>query len=230
MMIKQYFLIPAFFFVLIPCNLWGQDYEVSFLGIPVVHVHIQPIPDEDPTRITYEYTARTNRFFSTIYRVNNRYRVTMDTSMSRIVFYEKEISQKNLQQSFSTLYNPEKIIYSTGEERIPEKNCHTMLSLILALTRISIPREFRVPVDIEGEYYEALMVPREKSRDILEWEILLFPEGGSPVLAETDLFTSRLADPEAKSFISIDKSSGRIVFARFTLSPHTLTARLLGDS
>jgi len=229
-MIKRFFPITALFLLCIPITLWGQDYEVTFLGIPVVRVHIQQIPDDNPTLVTYEYTARTNPFFSAIYKVNNRYRVTMDTSMSRIVSYEKKISQKNFQQSFHTQYKPEKTIYSTGDERISQTGRHTMLSLLLALTRVNTPREFSIPLEIEGAYYSALMIPREKNSNILEWEILLLPDGGSSVLATTDLFTSRLADPEAQRFIRVDISSGHIVAARFTLSPYTLTARILGDS
>ncbi|KUK55100.1 MAG: hypothetical protein XD77_0666 [Marinimicrobia bacterium 46_47] len=229
-MIKRHFLITALFLVCMPMVLWCQDYEVNFLGIPVVRVHIQQIPNEDPGLVTYEYAARTTPLFSAIYKVNNHYRVTMDTSMSRIVSYEKEISQKNFKQSFHTLYKPGKTIYSTGEERIAETNRHTMLSLLLSLTRESTPREFSTPLEIEGAYYSTRMIPREKNSNILEWEIILLPDGGSSVLASTDLFTSRLADPEAQRSVSVDISTGRIVSACFTLSPYTLTARILGDS
>jgi hypothetical protein len=229
-MIKRFFLITALFLLCMSITLRGQDYEVTFLGIPVVRVHIQQIPGDDPRLVTYEYTARTKPFFSAIYKVNNRYRVTMDTSMSRIVSYEKEISQKNLQQSFHTLYKPGKTIYSTGEERSTETDRHTMLSLLLAMTRESTPREFSTPVEMEGVYYSARMIPREKSSNILEWKILLLPDGGFPVLASTDLFTSHLADPESQRSIRVDISAGRIVSASFTLSPYTLTARILGDS
>lgn len=228
-MIKRITRFLVLFFLLIPNILQGQKYEVTFLGIPVVQVSIEKVPQKDPALTTYLYTAKTNRFFSAVYPVNNRYLITMDSAMNKIVAYEKDIVQKNFEQDFSSRYTVDEIFYSTGEKRTITGNYHTILSMLLALSDIKQPQEFRVPLEIEGEFYTGVMIPGEGKHNQIDWNILLTPEGGEPVLEATDLFTSRLADPEARRNITVDISSGRIVSARFILSPYTLTARLLED-
>ncbi|MDD3807550.1 MAG: hypothetical protein PHE86_05905 [Candidatus Marinimicrobia bacterium] len=227
---KQGLLIGIFLLVCLVSSLRAQHYEISLLGIPMAQVSIEKKPSNKPSSITYEYKAKTNRFFSSLYNVNNQYLVTMDSSMGRLLCYRKEISQKNLKQSFWATYTDEEIFYSTGETRVTNGHWHTILSLLLKLTMMESLEDFQQPIDIEGEFYTAIVVPTQTSSNTVEWNIELIPQEGRPLLEKTDIFTSRLADPEAQRSITVDRSRKCIIAARFTLPPYTLTAQLVEDS
>lgn len=205
----------------------GDTYDVTFLGIPVVEVSLRENPESvEPDIREFIFSAKTKPFFSRIFRVNNKYILSMDTSMVRLVEYEKHIDQKNIRQAFKTVYTDQEIMYSSGDRRPSGEPCHTILSLILALTREKEARILSVPLEIEGVFYTATAVPDVHDDHTIEWEIILEEEWGSPVLESTDLFTYRLGDPEAKRGITVNTETGKIVSAWFSLSPYTLTARL----
>jgi hypothetical protein len=230
-MMRKTGLFLVFFLVFLAMPARAETYDVTFLGIPVVEVDLEETKISDQKKRQFIFTAKTKPFFSRIFRIQNQYIMNMDTSMTRVFQYYKSINQKNIRQELQTTYTGQGIYYSTGVKRhtAGEKSYHTMLSLILALTREKEARIITVPIEMEGVFYRAEARPTIRENHRIEWTIYLSLKGGTPVLESTDLFTSRLGAPEAQRSITICTHTGHIVSARFALPPYALTARLIEE-
>jgi|GEM_PF-2497083 len=204
-------------------------YEVTFLGIPVVYVQLYETGLNHETTVSFQYRAETTALFSKIFLVQNTYRLTMDSDLRGILAFEKNIVQKNIRQNLKTEYSKERISYSNGDQRLAEGRVHNMLSLIIALTKEkdAVPKYY--PLEIEGEFFDAAVIPIYQDSETIRWEIKTEKRSGRPVMQETDLFTSRLGDPSAFRSITVNTRSQMIVEAHFSLSRYKLSAKLVEE-
>jgi hypothetical protein len=204
----------------------AQVYEVTFLGLPVVYVRLEKTELNPDNHVSFQFKAETTPFFSRIFLVQNEYRLIMDSDLTGILSFEKNIIQKNIRQNLTTRYEEKKISYSNGEWRPADGAVHNMLSLILALTKENVPVTKHYSLEIEGEFYDATAVPMLRDDGMIQWEIKTRKTGGRPVLKETDLFTSRLGDPAAFRSITVDQKSQKILEANFSVSRNKLSAKI----
>jgi len=207
----------------------AQNYEITFLGIPVVYVRLEKSEINHDNHLSFQYKAETTSLFSKIFLVRNNYFLKMDEDLKGILTFEKKILQKNLKQHLITEYRKDSILYSNGEQRPVNGRVHNMLSLIVALTKEKEDVPLMYLLEIEGEFFDATVLPVFKDGEVIRWEIRTEKKGGWPVLKETDLFTSRLGDPSAFRSITVDISKQMIVEAHFSISRYKLSAKLVDE-
>lgn len=228
-MIRSRLKISFICLLLLGKTVLAQVYEVTFLGIPVVYVHLNKTELNHKNLLSIQYKAETTTFFSRIFLVRNNYWLTMDKNLKSVYRYEKNIIQKNLRQDLITIYNEEYISYSNGEIRTISGRFHNMLSLIIALAGETEANVQHNSLEIEGEFFNATALPVFRDEQTIRWEIRTEKTGGQPILNDTDLFTSRLGDPAAFRSITVDKNRQLIVEAHFSVSRYKLSAKLVDE-
>jgi hypothetical protein len=230
------FLLLFFPMVILPQPL---NYEVTWLGVPVVDVAIDSHADE---RGGYtEYQAYTRDWFDRIYSVDNQYRIWVDDVNGQPLWYEKQIHERGVRDSLITRYdlkNPPRAIYSNGAERPWTPEGQTFFSALIWMQHHDWEtHEKRVlNVEVEGVMWEVELVclngahSDTGSTDVVEISIHFLAQlEGEPVLATTDVLTYMLPGEDHQLRFALDVEHDLIHWVEFGSWPFIVRAELISD-
>jgi hypothetical protein len=228
------FLLLFFPAVVLPQPL---NYEVAWLGVPVVDVTIDSRVDE---RGGYtEYRAYTRTWFDRIYSVDNQYRIWVDDANGQPLRYEKRIHERGVRDSLKAQYNPENppgIIYSNGAERPWTPGGHTFFSALVWLQHHEWEKKEKrvLKVEVEGVMWEVELACLNSADSDLgnsgAVEISVhFTErlDGEPVLGTTDILTYMLPGEDHQLRFALDLEHDRILWVEFGAWPFVVRAELV---
>ncbi|MBD3167991.1 MAG: DUF3108 domain-containing protein [candidate division Zixibacteria bacterium] len=173
--LKKLFLILLFLFLMHMegyCFDYSQDehskYSVRFLGFPVVRVNIQNGPiDSDSGAYRISIEARTTKFWSMFYRVDNFYWTYLDT-VGMPVVYKRKIEEKSIkketEQTFDHRFNR---IYYEGNTAIDHPGeLENFFSGLFRLRTLPLEVGFRDSFYINAE--KAIWMVRSNVLDTVE--------------------------------------------------------------
>ncbi len=199
-----------------------DQFRLYAWGLPVATVNLTTREDSlTPSCVDIQYRVRTSGIIRALYPVDNQYDFTVDSGSGAVLVYRKDIRQFNLSQRYSETWNKGMIHYNTGDSiACPDAVTHPLV-LILRNLVPACPR-----VHIEGEFYDASFLPCPALEDEsgTGTALKLTKKSGEQILPMTDIFTWKIADPEAEKCIRYG-TDGRINRAYFRFGTFSIEAR-----
>lgn len=219
--------VYSFIFVIIFTSLvFGEKYEVSFLGIPVVDVEIieSELPNNSKKIL---YHTKTNKFFYYIYKVNNYYELILDSNYKNIQVYKKNIDQKGFLQSYQANFKNDSVYYSNGIKKMCKSPVQNILGLIIELKYCDLEEVNNALIEHEGIFYKSKIkkVPKRSNKLQTTYRIFTKKVRGKKVLEETDIYSWKIADSIAVKEVTYSNEDSSIIGARFKFGKLTLSAK-----
>ncbi|MEA1986076.1 MAG: hypothetical protein U9N76_01135 [Candidatus Marinimicrobia bacterium] len=204
----------------------SENYEVSFLGIPVVDVEISEIELANHSKkITFH--TKTNSIFYLIYKVDNYYTMILDANYKSVISYSKEIDQKGFKQSYQVIFKNDSAYYSNGLKgkcKLPVQN---ILGLIIELQYLNAEEVDNSIIEHEGEIYKSSVkkVIDESNKNHTTYQLIMDKIGGKKFLEETDIYSWKIADSTAIRKVIYSNKKPLIIGAKFKFGKLTLSAK-----
>lgn len=219
-------------------------YTVRWFGVGVVDAFFELLPPERQGNLTTQtiaILAKTRALPSRIYRVENRYRVTVDTATGLPLTYQTEIEEAAFQERLSVLYDAErtKAFYRlSSPSRVWEQTTpgavHTLFSGLYAVREHDFDAHPRMSfvLDAKGSYWEAVAerVRTRTENDALFWDVevrfkrlndALFPR-------QSDLLTDNLVDESSPLRLRIRRNPPLVTRMEYGAKGVRVTALLDG--
>jgi len=214
------------FIIIFPILIFGEKYEVSFLGIPVVDVEItESVLPNNSIKILYH--TKTNKYFYSFYKVDNYYELILDPNYKKIEFYKKEINQKDFSQYYEVHFKNDSVYYSNGIKKMCLSPVQNILGLIIELKYYDVEEINNVLIEHEGIFYKSNIqkVPKRSNKLQTTYRIYTKNARGKKVLKETDIYSWKIADSTAMKEITYSNVDHSIIGARFRFGKLTLSAK-----
>jgi hypothetical protein len=222
-------------------------YTITYTGVPVGHtvVGIAPAPEYDGRQV-YRLTvdSKTNRFASTLFKVNNRYETTVDLDSSASLRFKAIVEQSNLSHEVTIVYDQEKgRAFRNGRSvySIPKGVSDLFGSLFLVSKRIKrVGDTCETTIDLGGVFCEVAVeattveevrLPIGTRRAIRTKTVFGKITGDPRHRQRIDLLTNRLAK-EGVMFILwfSNDGGGTLLKASYGKRPFFVTAELTGEA
>ncbi|MBI4530928.1 MAG: DUF3108 domain-containing protein [Candidatus Latescibacteria bacterium] len=222
-------------------------YTITYTGIPVGHtiVGIAPVPEYDGRQV-YRLTvdSETNRFASTLFKVNNRYETTVDLDSSTSLQFKAIVQQSNLSQEVIIVYDHKKgRAFRNGRPAysIPKGVSDLFGAMFLVSKRIKkVGETCEVMVDLGGVFcrvvvdataVEKIRLPVGPRRAIRAKTVFEKITGDSRHRQLIDLLTNRLSKEGVVLVLWFsDDGRGTLLKASYGKRPFFATAELTRDS
>ncbi len=210
------------------CNGETLKYNMKFNGMSTAQ-SILCAEMTVPPFLEINWDLRSKAIYKLLFYVDNHYYSKVDTNAWLPVTLTKEINQKNIKQSFETVYDREKLIAQTGNGLLwPIKNnCMDIFSMLYHLRTMDLsPGDSLIYIlDIESHVWKLTGTIREGEKingpfqelRIRQVDFSFTP--GLPVKDrtwKTDLFTNRISQPGTKLTVCLGPPPEKLpVFLKF---------------
>lgn len=214
------------FIIIFPILVLGDNYVVSFLGIPVVDVKItESVLPNNSIKILYH--TKTNKYFYSFYKVDNYYELILDPNYKQIESYKKKIDQKGFSQSYEANFKNDSVYYSNGIKKMCKSPVQNILGLIIELKYCDSEEVDNALIEHEGIFYKSEIKKVLERSDKLQTTYRIFTKKvrGKSVLEETDIYSWKIADSTAVREVTYSNEDSSIIAARFKFGKLTLSAK-----
>ena len=220
-----------YFIILILQLLISNDiakYEVSLYKIPMAEVTINYTNTifETKEAINLTFKTQTNKFSSTIFKVNNTYETIIESENLNILSFKKTTYQPGLTNQIKTINTNNNILYDNTNTIIP-KNYFNIFSLLYYLT-ITPFKEIKQNINLEREglLYNCI-IKKIEYKNHYEYELIfdLINDKRTAIIENTDMFTWAIFKENAYKKIIVDKNN-KIKSCVFTFGLTNLRANL----
>ena len=170
----------------------------------------------DPRYFGINWDLRSKTIYKLLFNVNNHYFTLIDLNNRLPVKQYKKIEQKNINQSFETVFDREKSIAKTdnGLQWPITKNCMDLLSMLYHIRSIDLAPgdSLSYTLDIESHIWRISGLVREGDKidgpfqELITRQIVFSFAPELPVLKrkwKTDLLTNRISRPDTRLTISL---------------------------
>ena len=238
----RYWLILLFSFL----ALTGQekkevlDYEISYLGIPLLDMKLTWV--EDDTSVMVSYNNTTKPLINVIVPVHNIYRVHFMKSDYKPLNWAKTVREGNMHFRLSAYrsQNGKQVSYSNGFDlAFPEDGFTVFSATHYLASRAHDENAFPsiISVFIDGELWQVTANRYDSGRphpdhkvagDEVLIEAKLSYVGGRPLLEKNDILTDHIAR-EGSRFLLWVAPDGRYTKAQFGKFPSAVVLRMINN-
>jgi len=216
--IKKYLLC-----LILPFAAFSADeiYNVSLLGVNVARVHISVIPFPDHKK-EIVFKAETVGLFDKLYNVNNTYNFYTDENIDSLLYYHKEIHQKDFRQYYNEIIRNDTIYHKNFYKTPVSARVHHILSFLVYFRYhpdfLQGDTLQKIIISDEGElYYPHINVKRNDRKRQYEVFFQLEKISGEEILNPTDVFNWKVCAMEAERMVAYSYDDYRITEAAFAL-------------
>ncbi|MBN2413851.1 DUF3108 domain-containing protein [candidate division KSB1 bacterium] len=210
------------------CNGETLKYNMKFNGMSTAQ-SILYAESEDPPFLEINWDLHSKTVYKLLFYVDNHYYAKVDMNIWLPVKLAKKVKQKNIKQSFETVYDRKRLIAQTdnGLQWPIKNNCMDLFSMLYHLrTRELAPGDSLIYIlDIESHVWKLTGKVREGEKvkgpfqdlNIRQVDFSFTPE--LPVKDrtwKTDLFTNRISQPDTKLTVCLGPPPEKLpVFLKF---------------
>ena len=205
-------------------------YSIKYANIPAMEVQVNITPlikggavtpyNKGHSVYSIRASTKSNRFFSSVFKVDNTYASTADLESGYSIDFSKEIHQSNITQELKVRYDQEnhRAERADGSTYPVLPNTHDLLSFLIYTTAqpLSVGDKLEMSIDVEGTPWHlvAEVISKEKVRSpwgrinaILLKSIFTKVGEGRSDISKTDLLTNNLirADTDLRVWLSDNK-------------------------
>lgn len=219
-------------------------YTVHWFGVGMVDAVFELLPPERQGNVTTQtiaVLAKTRALPSRIYRVENRYRTTVDTKTGLPLTYHTEIDEAKFQERLSVFYDVDrgKAFYrlsspSRAWEQTTPGAVHTLFSALYAVREhdFDVHPRMSSALDAKGSYWEAVAerVRTRTENGVLFWDVEVRFKRLSDALypRQSDLLTDNLVDESSPLKLRIRRNPPLVTRMEYGAKGVRMTAILDG--
>ncbi len=162
------------------------------------------------------WTVKTRPLYSLLFNINNRYEALFDTTSQQLLETRKEVRQKNIKQSWRTIYHWDSLeaVTDQGWSWPIVKQSQNVLWMLydLRLRPLAVNDSLSYILDVESQIWQlkGVVKPVDNSKEI---SILFSFSPARPIKPrkwKTDLLTNRLAREHSSLYIQLGPPPARV--------------------
>ena len=201
------------------------NYRMEFLGLPAGSISFDVVTTKNIDSISLYHLkvkAQTNKLFSPLFGIQNKYESYFDTSTFLPQILKKDVKQKNIVQHFSINFNQQQNKASINDStswNIPD-SCYSFFSMLYFLRNQYFLIGDTIKFNLDSENLAStckatlanskiISTPAGKFKAI-EVKLSFKPLTTSPRPWKTDLMTNRMANPNSKMSIWLSDDQSRL--------------------
>ena len=229
---KKYFII-LIFQLLLSNNI--TKYEVSLYKIPMANVTInyEKTIFKNKEAISLKFETQTNKFASTIFKVNNAYETIIEPNNFNILSFQKITYQPGLRNELNTINKNNNVIYeNTNSSIIIPKNYFNIFSLLYYLT-VTPFEEIKENINLEREgLLYSCIINKKETETVYEYELIfkkklkLPHRNQTPIIKDTDLFTWAIFKENSYKKVIVHQKTNTIKSCIFSFGLTNLEAKI----
>ena len=201
------------------------NYSMEFLNLPAgtIDFNVTAVEHIDSTDVYHLIvTAKTNKIFSPLFKVQNKYESFFDTTSFLPLILKKDIEQKNIHQRLIINFDhkQQKASFSDSVSWSIPDSCYSFFSMLYFLRNQTYLKNDTIQFYLDSEN-----LPSEGRAVFTEKKIISIPAGKFKAIEvhlqfepltsisrpwKTDLLTNRLANPNSKITIWFSDDKHRL--------------------